>query len=200
MTAGRNERHLSMRSSILIGSLGFTVASLVVFLTVAFGENWMYRNLGEGGSYAAWGAMFVVLGGILLSPLLRGPRRFTRFLPGFALSFIGYVVGWCAGYMGIGGRGGEWFGAILGCLLFTAGLAAMFKIKSFALLLRLFVIVFLLNAAGYFVGEMIYFSIHGRTGMVFWGLIYGLFFGAGIGAAVYLAQRQNQISADKLVT
>lgn len=183
------DRALSLRSSILIGSLGFTVASLVVFVTVAFGENWMYRRLGEVGSYAAWGAMFCVLGGILLSPLLRGPRRLPRFLPGFALSFIAYVVGWYLGYAALQGRGGELLGAVLGCLLFAAGLAVMFRIKSMGLILQLFVVVFLLNAAGYFLGEFLYFTIRGRTGMVFWGLVYGLFFGSGIGAAIYLAQK-----------
>ena len=194
------DRRLSLRSSVLLGSLGFTLASLVVFATVAFGENWMYHNLGEIGSYLAWGLMFVILGGILLSPLIWGPRRLARFLPGFALSFFGYVIGWYTGYIGFGMRSGEWLGAVLGCLFFAAGLAAMFKIKSYVLVLQLFLVVFLLNAAGYFLGEMLYFSIHGRTGMLFWGLVYGLFFGAGIGAAIHLAQKQTQTLPDKLVT
>src|SRR4030095_8480213 len=186
-----HDRALSIRSSILIGSLGFTLASLVFFCTVALGENWMYMNLGEVGSYLAWGAMFVVLGGILLSPLLRGPRRLLRFLPAFALCFFGYVIGWYTGYMAMGGRPGEWFGAVLGCLLFTAGLAAAFKIRSYRDLFQLFVVILLPNAAGYFLGEMLYFTIRGRMEMMFWGLVYGLFFGAGIGAAVYLAQKQT---------
>lgn len=196
----KHDRALSIRSSILIGSLGFTLASLVVFSTVAFGENWMYRNLGEVGSYVAWGTMFVVLGGILLSPLLRGPRRLVRFLPAFALCFFAYVIGWYTGYIALEGRAGEWFGAVLGCLMFTAGLAATFKTRSYRDLFQLFVVVLLPNAAGYFLGELLYFTIHGRMGMMFWGLVYGLFFGAGIGAAVYLAQKQTHASADKLVT
>jgi hypothetical protein len=196
----KHDRALSIRSSMLIGSLGFTFASLVVFSTVAFGENWMYMNLGEVGSYFAWGAMFVVLGGILLSPLLRGPRRLVRFLPAFALSFFGYVIGWYAGYMAEGGRAGEWFGAILGCLFFTAGIAATFRIKSYRDLFQIFRLVFLLNATGYFLGGMLHSTIRGRVGMLFWGLVYGLFFGAGIGAAVYLAQKEPQASPNKLVT
>src|SRR5215469_11378650 len=37
---------LTLSRSVLLGTMGFFVASLIVFGTVAFGERWMYRSLG----------------------------------------------------------------------------------------------------------------------------------------------------------
>ena len=85
-----------MKRAILLGILGFTAASLVVFCTVAFAERWMYRNLGIAGSYATWAGLFVVLGGVFLSPLVDGTEKIRRFLPIFAVGFVLYSAGWIA--------------------------------------------------------------------------------------------------------
>ena len=66
----------SLGRSIMIGSLGFLLASLCVFATVAFAEGWMYRSLGLSGAYVVWTVLFIFLGGALLSPLVIGPGRF----------------------------------------------------------------------------------------------------------------------------
>src|SRR5262245_62761731 len=69
----------SLSRSLLIGGFGFCFASLCVFATVAFAERWMYRNLGLSGAYIVWTALFILLGGALLSPLVIGPGRLGRF-------------------------------------------------------------------------------------------------------------------------
>ena len=53
----------SLTRSALLGGLGFGLASLLVFATVAFGERWMYTHLGLWGAYLAWTVLFIGLGG-----------------------------------------------------------------------------------------------------------------------------------------
>jgi hypothetical protein len=181
-----------MKRSILLGILGFTTASLVVFCTVAFGERWMYRNLGVAGSYATWAVLFVVLGGVLLSPLVNGTARITRFLPIFAVGFFLYSAGWIAAYFTFRGTLGAWVGSLAGSTLLALVIAKGFgSLRSFAILAA---ILFAANSAGYFIGEKLFLAVPGRSGMVLWGLIYGIGLGAGLGLAVDLAQSANRRS------
>jgi len=50
-------------------------------------------------------------------------------------------------------------------------------------------VLFVTNSLAYFLGSTLYNFVHGPAGMVLWGIVYGLFLGAGIGAVLYLAQR-----------
>ena len=175
-----------MKRSILLGIIGFTAASLIVFSTVAFGERWMYRNLGIAGSYATWAGLFVVLGGVLLSPLVDGAAKIRRFLPIFAIGFFLYSAGWVAAYFMLKGTLGAWVGSLAGSILLALVIARGFgSMNTFTMLAA---ILFAANSAGYFIGEMLYFALRGRAGMVLWGLAYGIGLGAGIGLAVHLAQ------------
>jgi hypothetical protein len=45
------------------------------------------------------------------------------------------------------------------------------------------------NALGYFLGATIFDSFRSDVGMLLFGVVYGLFFGAGIGAALRLVQQ-----------
>ncbi len=42
----------TLSRSLLFGAIGFGGVSTLVFATVAFGERWLYRRLGIGGTYA----------------------------------------------------------------------------------------------------------------------------------------------------
>src|SRR5215831_19779409 len=106
----------SLGRSLLIGSLGFCLASLCVFATVAFAERWMYRNLGLGGAYVVWTVLFILLGGALLSPLVIGPGRLWRFQFLFGMAFLVYAVGWVGSYFMLRGVAGEWAGSIIGSI------------------------------------------------------------------------------------
>jgi voltage-gated potassium channel Kch len=186
----------SLSRSILIGSLGFCFASLCVFATVAFAERWMYQNLGLSGAYIVWTALFIFLGGALLSPLVIGPGRLWRFQFLFGLTFLLYAVGWVGSYFTLRGFTGELAGSITGSILMAIVISLAFGVIKtlFAQAAALFIA----NSAGYFLGGAIHHSIHGKLGMLLWGVIYGLFLGAGLGLSLFLAQAQLRNRLDNL--
>jgi hypothetical protein len=176
----------SLGRSLLIGSLGFCLASLCVFATVAFAERWMYRNLGLSGAYIAWTVLFIFLGGTLLSPLVIGPDRWRRFQLLYGMAFLLYAAGWVVSYFTLRGDAGAWAGSLVGSILMALVIVLAFGvIKTFFTQLA---VLFIANSAGYFLGESLYDSIRGETGMLLWGVIYGLCLGAGLGLSLYLAQ------------
>jgi hypothetical protein len=176
----------SLGRSLLIGSFGFCFASLCVFATVAFAERWMYRTLGLSGAYAVWTVLFIFLGGALLSPLVIGPGRLWRFQLVFGTAFLLYAVGWVASYFTLRGVAGEWAGSLIGSILIALVITLAFGVVKtfFAQTAALFIA----NSAGYFLGDMLNNSISGMTGMLLWGLLYGLCLGAGLGLSIFLAQ------------
>jgi len=176
----------SFKQSLLTGCLGFTSASLIVFATVAFAERWMYRNLGLGGAYLAWTLLFIALGAALLSPLVIGPGRLQRFSPLFALAFLLYAVGWVGAYFSLRGTTGEIVGSLAGSLLMALVIAAGFGARQ--TFPRVFVVLLVANSIGYFLGAWLDYTVRGKTGMILWGVAYGLGLGAGIGLSLYLAQ------------
>jgi hypothetical protein len=60
----------SLSKSIVTGAIGFGLASLCVFATVAFAERWMHQNLGLFGSYIAWIVLFILLSGAVFGSLV----------------------------------------------------------------------------------------------------------------------------------
>lgn len=176
----------SLGRSITIGSFGFCLASLCVFATVAFAERWMYRNLGLSGAYVVWTVLFIFLGGALLSPLVIGPDRFWRFQLVFGTAFLLYAVGWVASYFTLRGVAGEWAGSLIGSILMALAIALAFGVMN--TFFAQAAVLFIANSAGYFLGDLLNYSIRGKTGMLLWGVLYGLCLGAGLGLSLYLAQ------------
>ena len=185
----------SLERSLLIGGLGFAFASLCVFATVAFGERWMYRNLGLTGAYLAWTALFILLGGAVLGSLVIGRWRLPKFYLLFGLAFFVYAVGWVAAYFVVQGAAGEWIGSLAGSLLMGSVLTiwlgsarsdgARVNVRT---VLCLSALLFVANSVGYFLGSAINDSLGGRAGMLLWGTIYGICLGAGLGALLHFAQ------------
>src|SRR5687768_1741716 len=89
--------------SIVIGAIGFGLASLVVFATVAFGERWMYAQLGLWGAYLVWTALFILLGGAALGSLVVGRWRLPRFYLLYGIAFFAYAIGWIGAYFTLRG-------------------------------------------------------------------------------------------------
>jgi len=176
----------SLARSLLIGGFGFCLASLCVFATVAFAEQWMYRNLGLSGSYIVWTVLFVFLGGALLSPLVIGPDRLWRFQLLFGTAFLLYAVGWVGSYFMLRGVAGELAGSLIGSVLMALVIALAFGVMN--TFFTQTAILFIANSAGYFLGDLLNTSIHGKTGMLLWGVVYGLCLGAGLGLSIFLAQ------------
>jgi hypothetical protein len=178
-----------MKRSLLIGGLGFGLASLCVFATVAFGERWMYTNLGLTGAYLVWTALFILLGGGVLGSLVAGRWRLPKFYLLFGLAFFAYAVGWTAAYFMLRGAAGEWVGSLVGSLLMGSVFAIGFGVLRSALSLS--AVLFLANSVGYFLGSALNDYVGGRAGMLLWGAAYGLFLGAGLGAVLHLAQTRR---------
>lgn len=178
-----------LRRSAVIGALGFCVASLCVFATVAFAERWMYARLGLYGAYLAWTLLFILLGGGALGTLAAGRWRLPRFYLLFGLAFFAYAVGWVGAYFTLGGAAGEWVGSLAGSLLMGCVFAFGFGVPRAAP--NLAAVLFVANSVGYFVGSALNNFVGGRAGMLLWGAAYGLALGAGLGAALHLAQRRR---------
>jgi len=173
----------------LTGALGFCVAGLCVFATVAFGERWMYERLGLTGAYVAWTALFILLGGGALGSLAIGRWRLPRFYLLFGLAFFAYAVGWVGAYFTLRGAAGEWVGALAGCVLMGCVFALGFGALRSAL--KLSAVLFVAHAVGYFLGAALGGAVGGRAGMLLWGAVYGLALGAGLGAVLHLAQARR---------
>lgn len=176
--------------SVITGAVGFSVVSLIVFATVAFGERWMYRNLGLLGAYLAWTVLFILLGGAVLGTLVVGRWRLPKFYLLYGPAFLVYAIGWVAAYFTLRGTAGEWVGSLAGsvlmALVFAAGFNTIRSTLKFALLL------FIANSIGYFIGSLLNDSVGGRGGMLLWGVAYGLFLGAGMGAVLHYAQNRDE--------
>jgi hypothetical protein len=176
----------SLSRAIVIGGIGFSLASLCVFATVAFAERWLYTHAGLFGAYLVWTLLFILLGGAALGSLVVGRWRLPKFYLLYGIAFFAYAVGWVGAYFTLRGSAGEWVGSLLGsglmAFVFALGFGALRSI------LQLSAIVFITNSLGYFAGSAINDSLGGKGGMLLWGIVYGLCLGAGIGAVLRLAQ------------
>jgi hypothetical protein len=178
----------SLGRSLLVGGFGFGLVSLCVFATVAFGERWMYRNLGMVGAYLTWTMLFILLGGGVLGSLVVGRWRLPKFYVLFGLAFFAYAAGWVGAYFTVRGTMGEWIGSLVGSLLM--GLVLSFSLGAVRSALPLSLALFVANSAGYFVGSAVNDALGGSTGMLLWGTIYGLCLGVGLGMLLHFAQKR----------
>jgi hypothetical protein len=172
-----------LRAQIWRAALRFGLASTAVFVTVAFAERWMFRNLGIWGAYAAWIGLFIILGGSLLRPLAHPPASGPRFHFIFGAAFLAYAAGWVGCYFTLRGVVGEAAGTLAGALLMALVLAITFH--AVRALPGLFFVLCAANCAGYFGGRALFFSMPGAAGMLLFGIVYGLVFGTGLGIALH---------------
>lgn len=180
----------SLSAAVLRGAIGFSLVSLLIFATVAFGERWMYTRLTELGAYIAWTLAFILLGGAVLGSLVGDSRwRLPKFYLLWGLAFFAYAVGWVCAYFVLRGVVGEWVGSLAGSVLMAIVFALGFGAAR--LIPKLAVFLFLSNSAGYFVGSAVNNSVGGRGGMLLWGVVYGAFLGAGIGALLHQLQAER---------
>lgn len=187
----------SLNRSLVVGGVGFGLVSLAVFATVAFGERWMYRNLGMVGAYLTWTTLFILLGGAVLGSLVVGRWQLPKFYLLFALAFFVYALGWVGAYFTVRGTTGEWIGSLVGSLMMGAVLTFSLGAIRSGVLLSL--ALFAANSAGYFLGSAINDALGGSTGMLLWGVIYGLCLGIGLGFLLHFSQKtQNVIVAAQL--
>jgi hypothetical protein len=178
---------MTLRRALLIGTAGFTIASLLVFGFWAVAGRAMYRSVGEGGFYVICAILFVAIGSLLLRPLTT--LSLGRFALLFTGAFAAYAISWCTAWFLVRGRAGEWVGSFAGCLAFSLVVAAVFS--SWQSLPLLIAVLFVGNAAGYFVGSYAFDVLkreYSLLSKLAWGLFYGLGMGAGIGCLFHIAQ------------
>ena len=100
-----------LSGAVLRGAVGFSLVSLLVFATVAFGERWMYTRLTVWGAYLAWTLAFILLGGAVLGHSLAilagGCRSFTCFGGSRSLRMrrVGFVLTSCFVVVRVNGLG-----------------------------------------------------------------------------------------------
>jgi hypothetical protein len=157
----------------------------------------MYQTLGLMGAYLTWTAMFILLGGGVIGSLVVGRWRLPKFYLLFALAFFMYAIGWVLAYFLVRGRAGELIGSLAGSFLMGAVLT--FALGAAQSTLYLSALLFVANSIGYFLGEAVYGSLGRPAGMLLWGVIYGLFLGAGLGLLLHLAQSRKSLVSSESV-
>jgi hypothetical protein len=193
----------SLAQTIVTSTVGFTVASLVVYGSWALHGRALYRHLSEPGAYAVWAAVFILLAGGLLNPTVIGPKSLGRFYALFGVGFAAYAVLWSASWFGLGGKLGEWMGSFVGTTALALVLAGGFGLKSG--IWRIIAGLFVLHSAGYFAGSALYDFFRGANeqhwlneymsrptrrwvAMLSWGFAHGIGLGAGLGYALFTCQ------------
>ncbi|MBI5801030.1 MAG: hypothetical protein HZA92_09950 [Verrucomicrobia bacterium] len=196
----------SFRQSLFIGGLGFGLVGLAAFAVWALGGKVLTQAVGEPGLYALCALVFIGLAGVVFGQLVIGPGGTARIYGLFTLAFAAYSVVWSAAWFGLRGTlTAEVVGAVLGSVAFACVLAWGFgagrEIPRVALVLVL------LNALGYFLGEVWWRWLPGEGGaqllgemfnrpqrsmlaMLGWGVVFGGFFGAGVGFAIHHCQHE----------
>jgi hypothetical protein len=106
--------------SVLQGAWRFAIVSIMGFGVWTFAGRWFHTHGGETGLYAASTVVFVGLAGLLMHPLVRGPRRLLRFYGVFIPAFIAYAVVWCSFWFWLRFGAGEWLGSLAGSFALVA--------------------------------------------------------------------------------
>ena len=169
-------------ATVFAGIWRFTLVSVAGFAPWVLAGPWFYRTVGEAGLYLACLVAFLLSALLLLPGLLAGERRLRRTAMWFLPAFTAYAVLWCACWFALGGRAGEWAGAVTGVAAFVA-LSAWTLGRPRAPLITAAVVI-AAHAAGYFAGDQAYRGFSGQSktlGMLAWGVCYGVGFGAGLG-------------------
>lgn len=194
---------LTCRHALLRGAAGFTTVSVAGFAVWAFAGKWFYANVGEAGLYAACTIIFLGLSGLLLHPLINGPRSLVRFYKIFIPAFLAYALVWCAFWFALHFGAGEWLGSFFGCAAFALVLAKAFG--NYRALPKVIAVLFITHSAGYFAGgfAMEYLSKPGHVewlglskrgigtvAKLMWGVCFGAGFGLGIGYAFFAMQKK----------
>ena len=196
----------SAGQSVLVGGLGFGLVGLAAFAVWAFGAGQLTGVAGEAGLYVACALVFIGLAGAVFAQLVIGPDSARRIYGLFTLAFAAYALVWSAAWVGLRGTlTAEVAGAVLGSAAMAATLAWGFGAgREF---LRVAAVLILLNALGYFLGEVWWRWLPGEGGaellgslfnrpqrkllaMLGWGVLFGAFFGAGVGYAIYRCQAE----------
>lgn len=181
----------SLGASLARGMAGFTLVSVAGFVPWAVFGGWFHQRGGEAGMYAACAIVFLVLTGPLLHKLIIGPGSMARFYKLFGPAFTLYSVAWIVGWMSLRGHPGSVVGLLAGTIIMGVMMAAAFD--AWGAVVKVIAALFLLNSAGYFIGGIVEGALikrHALTAMLMWGVFYGIGLGAGLGLAFHFCQER----------
>jgi len=189
--AGVNLRAPSLLESIICGVIGGTIMSVAGFAPWALSGLWLHETIGEAGLYAVCALVFIGLSGPLLHRLVIGLASMWRWYQLFGAAFGSYAVAWTVGWMTLGGHKGSLIGLLVGAALMAWILTSAFGAR--AAIGRVFVVLFVSNAIGYFAGGWVESALsstqtHPTVDKLMWGVCYGIGLGAGLGCAFYFCQ------------
>ena len=168
--------------AMVYGALGLGLVSVLAY------SIWAYKIIGGTAAlYSSVAAVYLGLGGVVLSRLVAGPGATGRFAGLFALAFLVYALAWCAFWFGLKGKYyADFWGSVAGLAAMTwLVMRAFGKTDGFLLM---FIVLLACHSLGYYVGGALYASVKGSTGRLLWGAAHGLGFGAGAGYLVYRCQ------------
>jgi hypothetical protein len=193
---------LSVTRAVLEGAGRFAVVSVAGFSVWAFAGNWFRGPGGEAGLYAAITLVFVSLAGLLMYPLVEGPRPLARFYSVFVPAFLAYGLAWSLCWFLLRFGAGEYLGSLAGSICFVSVCGWRFGNTRSVLVVGL--VFFAAHSLGYFAGGKLMFFLMspGAAGILSglsksqrvtiaelcWGALYGLGFGAGLGYAFQVFQ------------
>ena len=178
----------TLGASVVRGVIGFTLLSIAGFAPWPILDLW-FRHGTEMQLYIFCTAIFIGLSAPLLHRLIIGPGSLLRFYKLFAIAFIAYAAAWVVFWIWLRGREGEIAGLLGGTIAMGAILAFAFDAQRSVV--KIIAALFVLNAAGYFLGGWFEgkLAIHHRlAAMLFWGVCYGIGFGAGLGLVFHICQ------------
>jgi hypothetical protein len=195
--AGAPVRLPTLRQSVLVGTLGFTSVSVLMYGLWAVAGGWLQQTLGELLFYAVLAVGFMAGGGAVFKPILIG-ANLGRFYVLFVGSFLLYAVIWTVCWFQLR-TAGEWLATVLGPAVMAALFAWAFGAGNQAL--RCAAVLILGHTIGYFIGSWLFAwePLRNRLGMVLWGVTYGAGFGAGISYALHQCQTAIREEVLKLV-
>jgi hypothetical protein len=185
----------SVTRAIIAGAWRFTLVSIAGFAPWAVVDGWLHHHISEVLLYAICLVAFLAAALVLLPGLLSGPHRVRRVALFFIPAFTLYAVLWCACWFALGGRTGEWSGILLGGGAFAAVTALVLgRPRSAVLTMLVFIMA---QVIGYFAGGQTMTLIAGghhpgASGMLAWGICYGLGFGIGLGHLVHACRHAGR--------
>lgn len=175
----------------LFSVVGFTLVTLAAYACWAFGGNFLGSPI---ALYLACTLVFLGLGSLSLYPMVAETTSRKRFLATYIIGFLGYAIGWCAFWMLLHNKAGEWIGSLVGLLAMT--LSFRLGIQRPPRFLLPFFLLFLFHNLGYFAGEQIHLALrHSHTALarLGWGFAHGLGFAVGLTALLHRAGRHQTV-------
>ena len=180
----------NLKQALTVGTLGFTIVSVLMFGLWAVAGRWLQQELGELLFYSVLAVGFMAGGGGVFKPILIG-ENLGRFYVLFVGSFFVYAAVWTLCWFEVPNYG-EWLATVFG----PAAMGLMFAWTFGAPARRWRCVAGLVagHTAGYFIGSWLFALdlLHNRFGMLLWGVTYGAGFGAGISSALFACQSANR--------